>query len=79
MPLLGRHAVVTPILMAAWKTMRRTSPPASRAPKRSAAVDAMPRPATAMAAKSETVPSVPRMPSSSPTTGKTKSVWQYGR
>ena len=79
MPVTGRSATTTAMLMNAWRQSQAVIPAARRAPKVSGARSAVRIPAPARTRKRSTTAAVPMSPNSSPMIAKMKSFQAFGR
>lgn len=79
MPVIGRSAATTAMFTHAWKASHTVTPVASSVPVASGAESAMRTPLNAITRNRITTASVPRSPSSSPSTAKIESVYGAGR
>ena len=78
-PVIGTSDATTAMFTHAWNTSHTVTPVASSAPVTSGAESAMRMPLNAITRNRITTASVPRSPSSSPSTAKIESVYGAGR
>lgn len=79
MPVIGTSEATTAMFTQAWNTSDTVTPVARSAPVGSGAERAIRMPLNAMTRNSTTTASVPKSPSSSPSTAKMESVYGAGR